>query len=150
MKIFKNTKMNKFFYLHKLFYISATFKQNADILNFFENSGYLLNFEQVFQLYKTLEPRNFFTQDRLQVFKSHSGHLRECFEVAENCFWLWRSWSNANSKNLENAAKTTYATFVLAFSLNFSFTNTLKEEKFTPNSSFERWKTSEVRCKTLK
>jgi hypothetical protein len=41
-------------------------------------------------------------------------------------------------KNLENAAKTTYATFVLAFSLNFSFTNTLKEEKFTPNSSFER------------
>ncbi len=78
--------MKKIYSLTFLLNISSTFLKTSDIPFFYKSCGYPQNFEHVFQLYKTLEPRNFFTQDRLQVFKSHSGHLRECFEVAENCF----------------------------------------------------------------
>jgi hypothetical protein len=62
------------------------FQKVVDIPFFKKSSGYPLFWDKFFQLYKTLESRNIFVQNRLQVFKSHSEHLCECLEVAENCF----------------------------------------------------------------
>jgi hypothetical protein len=64
----------------------SPFLLNSGYPHFFLKEGYPLFWDKFFQLYKTLESRNIFVQNRLQVFKSHSEHLRECLEVAENCF----------------------------------------------------------------